>query len=148
MVRKILLGALLGYLIVGGANQDVAQAQAEKRQKLMQEQSAAAKAIKGAVEAKDYATVEAKAKDLMGSSDRIVGAFPAGSGTGKTKAKPEIWEKSADFTSQAKSLNKAATELAAAAKAGNDADVAVKVKAVGDVCGSCHKAFRAEKYAE
>ena len=109
MVRKILVGALFGYLMVGVANQDVAQAQAEKRQKLMQEQSAAvAKAIKGAVEAKDYATVEAKAKDLMGSSDRIVGAFPAGSGTGKTKAKPEIWEKSADFASQAKSLNKAA----------------------------------------
>ena len=69
----------------------------EKRQKLMQEQSAAAKAIKGAVEAKDYATVEAKAKDLMGSSEKIVGAFPAGSGTGKTKAKPEIWEKICRF---------------------------------------------------
>jgi cytochrome c556 len=148
MVRKILLGALFGYLAVGVATQDVAQAQAEKRQKLMQEQSAAAKAIKGAVEAKDYATVEAKAKDIMGTSDRIVAAFPAGSGTGKTKAKPEIWEKSADFANQAKSLNKAATELAAAAKAGNDADVAVKVKAMGDVCGSCHKQFRAEKYAE
>jgi cytochrome c556 len=33
-------------------------------------------------------------------------------------------------------------------KAGNDADLGVKVKALGDACGSCHKAFRAEKYAE
>ena len=148
MVQKILVGALFGYLVVGVATQDVAQAQAEKRQKLMQEQSAAAKAIKGAVEAKDYATVEAKAKDIMGTSDRIVAAFPAGSGTGKTKAKPEIWEKSADFASHAKNLNKAAGELAAAAKAGNDADIGVKMKAVGDTCGACHKAFRAEKYAE
>ena len=80
MVRKILVGALFGYLVVGVANQDVAQAQAEKRQKLMQEQSAANKAIKAAVEAKDYATVEAKAKDLMASSDGVVSAFPAGSG--------------------------------------------------------------------
>ena len=148
MVRKILLGALLGFLVIGVATQDVAQAQAEKRQKLMQGQSAANKAIKAAVEAKDYAAVEAKAKDLMGSSDGIVSAFPAGSGTGKTKAKPEIWEKSGDFASHAKNLNKAAGELAAAAKAGNDADIGVKMKAVGDTCGACHKAFRAEKYAE
>jgi cytochrome c556 len=84
----------------------------------------------------------------MGTSDSIVSAFPAGSGTGKTKAKPEIWEKSADFASHAKNLNKAATELAAAAKAKNDADIAVKMKAVGDTCSTCHKAYRAEKYAE
>ena len=31
-------------------------------------------------------------------------------------------------------------------KTGNDVDV--KFKALGDACGSCHKAFRAEKYAE
>jgi cytochrome c556 len=148
MVKKILAGALFSFLAIGPATQDVAQAQAEKRQQLMKSQSADVKAIKGAVEAKDYATVEAKAKDLMGTSDSIVGAFPAGSGTGKTKAKPEIWEKSADFASHAKNLKKAATELAAAAKAKNDPDIAVKMKAVGDTCGACHKAFRAEKYAE
>lgn len=148
MVRKLLVGALFGFLVVSVASQDVAQAQAEKRQKLMQGQSALNKAIKAAVEAKDYATVEAKAKDLMASSDGIVGAFPAGSGTGKTKAKPEIWDKAADFASGAKNLSKAAGELAAAAKAGNDADIGVKMKAVGDTCGACHKAFRAEKYAE
>ncbi len=148
MVRKLLVGALFGFLVVSVASQDVAQAQAEKRQKLMQGQSALNKAIKAAVEAKDYATVEAKAKDLMASSDGIVGAFPAGSGTGKTKAKPEIWDKAADFASGAKNLSKAAGELAAAAKAGNDADIGVKMKAIGDTYGACHKAFRAEKYAE
>ena len=59
------------------STQDVAQAHVnEKRQKLMKEQSAAAKAIKGAVEAKNYATVEAKAKDIMGTSDKIVARFP------------------------------------------------------------------------
>jgi cytochrome c556 len=38
--------------------------------------------------------------------------------------------------------------LAGAAKAGDDAAVTAKVKALGDVCSSCHKAFRAEKYSE
>ena len=114
----------------------------------MKSNSENAKAVKAAVEAKDYATVEAKARDIMGNSDKIVGFFPKGSETGKTKAKPEIWEKSEDFGKAAKNLGKAASELASAAKAGNDADVGVKVKALGDQCGACHKAFRAEKYAE
>lgn len=36
-------------------------------------------------------------------------------------------------------------ELADAAKA-KDPAIDVNVKALGDACGSCHKAFRAEKY--
>jgi cytochrome c556 len=118
----------------------------EKRQKLMKEQSADAKAIKGAVESKDYATIETKAKELMGSSEKIPDLFPKGSTKGKTKAKAEIWEKSDEFTKNAKNLNKAASELAAAAKAKDDAAVGEKVKAVSGACGTCHKAFRAEKY--
>jgi len=148
MVQKILAGALFGLLVVGVASQNSAQAQTDKRQSLMKEQSAAAKAIKGAVEAKDYATVEAKVKNNMATSEKIVSLFPAGSATGKTKATPAIWEKPDDFAKAAKNLNKAAGELASAAKAGNDADVGVKVKALGEACNSCHKQFRAEKYAE
>ena len=120
----------------------------EKRQSLMKSNSENAKAIKAAAEAKDNATIEAKAKDIMGNADKIVGLFPKGSTTGKTKAKPEIWGKSEDFSEAAKNLGKAASQLAATAKSGDDAAVGVKVKALGDACGSCHKAFRAEKYPE
>jgi cytochrome c556 len=120
----------------------------EKRQKAMKGNSADAKAIKAAVEKKDYATVELKAKDIMGTAEKIPGLFPKGSTAGKTKAKPEIWAKPDDFAKHAKNLTKAADELAGAAKAGDDAAVTAKVKALGDVCSSCHKAFRAEKYSE
>jgi cytochrome c556 len=148
MINKWLQGSLflaLALLIAAPvfAQQDVI----EKRQKLMKEQSAAAKAIKAAVEAKDYATIEVKAKEIVGTADKIVEAFPKGSTKGKTKAKDDIWAKPDEFANQAKSLKKAATELAEAAKA-KDPGIDVKVKAVGDVCGSCHKAFRAEKYSE
>ena len=146
MVGKILMGALVGFLALGVA--DRVFAQAEKRQSLMKNNSENNKAIKGAVEAKDYATVEAKAKDIMGNADKIVGLFPKGSETGKTKAKPEIWEKSEDFGKAAKNLSKAAGDLASAAKAGNADEVGVKVKAMGEACGACHKQFRAEKYGE
>jgi cytochrome c556 len=120
----------------------------EKRQKLMKGQGAAAKAIKGAVESKDYATVETKAKELMGSADAIVAAFPKGSTVGKTKATAVIWDKSEDFANNAKNLKNAASELADAAKAKNDDAVATKVKAVAAACDSCHKEFRAAKYSE
>jgi len=149
MVAKILAGALFVIITLAVSAQVFAQADVnEKRQAAMKGNSANAKAIKAAVEAKDYATVEAKAKDIMGTADKIVSLFPKGSTTGKTKAKAEIWDKSDDFAKAAKNLGKAAGDLAAAAKAGNDAEVGVKVKAMGDACGACHKAFRAEKYAE
>jgi cytochrome c556 len=149
MVQKLVLGALLGLVTVTFSTQAFAQADAiEKRQKAMKNNSADAKAIKAAVESKDYATIETKAKDIMGTAEKIPSLFPKGSTTGKTKAKAEIWEKNDDFVKHAKALGKSAGELAAAAKAGNDAEVGVKVKAMGDACGACHKAFRADKYSE
>ena len=150
MVRgKWILAAVFGSMVGMAASQVFAQADViEKRQQLMKGQSAAAKAIKGAVESKDYATVETKARDIMGSSAKIVDHFPKGSTTGKTKATAAIWEKSDDFGANAKNLNKAAAELAAAAKSGDAGAIDAKVKAVSGACGNCHKAFRAEKYSE
>ena len=149
MVKKFLAGALFSFVSLVVSAQAFAQADViEKRQDAMKGNSANAKAIKAAVESKDYATVEVKAKDIMGTADRIPSLFPKGSTAGKTKAKPEIWEKSDDFGKAAKNLGKAAGELAAAAKSGDDAAVGTKVKALGDACGACHKQFRAEKYAE
>jgi len=144
--KKYLLGGLALFAVLFFSAQVFAQP--EKRQALMKDNSAANKAIKGAVEAKDYATIEAKARDIMGNADKIVSLFPKGSDKGKTKATAAIWDKSDDFAKAAKNLSKAAGELASAAKAKDEAAVPVKVKAMGDTCGGCHKAFRAEKYAE
>ena len=150
MVRgKFLIAAVIGFITLLAASHVFAQADViEKRQAAMKANSADAKAIKAAVESKDYATIEVKAKDIMATSEKIPALFPKGSTTGKTKATDAIWEKSDDFAKAAKNLGKAASELAAAAKAKDDAEIGVKVKALGDACGSCHKAFRAEKYAE
>ena len=120
----------------------------EKRQKLMKSNSAAVKAIKGAVESKDYATIETKAKEIMGNAEKTPSVFPKGSTTGKTKAKPVIWEKSDEFAKNHKNLGKAAGELAAAAKSQDESAVGTKFKALGEVCSSCHKEFRADKYSE
>ena len=146
---KFIIAAVIGFMTLLVSSNVFAQADViEKRQQAMKNNSADAKAIKAAVESKDYATIETKAKDIMGTAEKIPSLFPKGSTTGKTKASAAIWEKSDDFAKNAKSLSKAASELAAAAKAKDDAEIGVKVKALGDACGACHKAFRAEKYAE
>ena len=144
--KKYLLGGLTLFAALLFSAQGFAQA--DKRQALMKNNSAATKAIKAAVAEKDYATIEAKARDIMGNADKILGFFPKGSDTGKTKAKAVIWEKFDEFSKNPAKLKTAASELAAAAKAKDDAAITAKVKALGDVCGGCHKAFRAEKYSE
>lgn len=149
MMRKFLTGALFGAAALALSTQAFAQADViEKRQKTMKSQSAAVKEIKAGVESKNYATVEAKAKDLMGTAEQLPGLFPKGSTTGKTKAKAEIWEKNDAFVKHAKALGKSASELGAAAKAHNDEEMGVKLKAIGETCNSCHKEFRADKYSE
>ena len=150
MVRgKFFIATVIAFMALLVSSQVFAQAEViEKRQDAMKGNSANAKAIKAAIESKDYATIETKAKDIMGTAEKIPSLFPKDSTKGKTKAKAEIWEKPDDFAKAAKNLGKAASELAAAAKAKDDAEIGVKVKALGDACGSCHKAFRAEKYPE
>ena len=148
-MQKTIITALFILLTASVSSQVLAQDDViEKRQKAMKGNSADVKAIKGAVESKDYATIETKAKDIMGTADKIPSLFPKGSTAGKTKATPAIWEKSDEFAKSAKNLSKASGELASAAKSQDDAAVAEKFKAVGEACSSCHKAFRAEKYPE
>ncbi len=148
-MQKIIITGLFILLTASVSSQVLAQEEViEKRQKAMKGNSADVKAIKGAVESKDYATVETKAKDIMGTADKIPSLFPKGSDKGKTKATAAIWEKSDEFAKQAKNLSKASGELASAAKSKDDAAVAAKFKAVGEVCSSCHKEFRADKYPE
>jgi cytochrome c556 len=149
MVRNMLMAAMFVFFTLAVSSPVWAQANVnEKRQQAMKNMSAANKAIKAAVESKDYATIEAKAKEISGTADKIVSLFPKGSTTGKTKATAAIWEKTDDFAKSAKNLGKASSELAAAAKNHDDAAIGVKFKAVGESCASCHKPFRAEKYAD
>src|SRR3970040_2942322 len=92
--HKFLWAGLIATLSLFISSQLFAQADVlEKRQKFMKGNSAATKAIKGAAESKDYATIETKAKELMGNAEKITDLFPKGSTAGKTKAKAEIWDK-------------------------------------------------------
>jgi cytochrome c556 len=119
-----------------------------KRKNIMGVNSKDVKAIEGAAKEKDFATVQLKAKEIMGGLDAAASLFPAGSDTGKTRAHPDIWTKPDEFKSRLLNARKVAEALSKAAEAKNEAEVNTKVKELGGVragaCGECHKVFRAD----
>jgi cytochrome c556 len=124
----------------------------EKRKTLMKANNAAVKAIGKAAEEKDYATVEVKAKEIMGAMDKVSDLFPKGSMSDKSRGHPDIWVKTDEFKKNATKVKQTAEALSKAAAAKNDAEVNVQVKALGNVregaCGNCHQTFRADVRAE
>ena len=71
-------------------------------------------------------------------------AFVEGSGTGDTKAKPEIWTDNAKFKAASEKMQAAMSNLAAAAKGGNLDAIKAAVGPVGGACKACHDDFRKE----
>jgi cytochrome c556 len=114
------------------------------RQKVMKDQGAAMRAIGAAVKAGQTQAVAAEAEKLVATSRQIPALFPEGSVDPATsRAKPEIWQKWADFEGIAKTLQSKATQLAATAKSGNAAATSTAVADLGKTtCGACHNAFR------
>jgi len=87
---------------------------------------------------KSLAVIEKSAKD-MGTW------FPKGTGpeAGKTRALPEVWSKSAEFSAAQKQFAEKVAPLAAAIKAKNAEGVGAAFKDVGGACKNCHETFRA-----
>ena len=86
-----------------------------------------------------------KAEALVQLSKGVLVNFPEGSGGGKSRAKAAIWDNWPQFEKKAAAFQAATPGLVAAAKSGDAAKIKGAVGAVGQVCGSCHKAFRAPK---
>ena len=148
MIGKLITGALFGAAALALSTQAFAQDDViEKRKALMKTSNEiVSKSLKTAVEEKDYATIELKAKDIMGNMDKAESFFPKGSVSDKSRAHPDIWEKSDQFKKGFVSVRKAAEGLSKAAAAKNEAEVNVKVKELGNpregACGECHKVVR------
>lgn len=117
-----------------------------KRKTIMSTNSKDAKAIENAAKEKDYATIEAKAKEIVQGLDKAASLFPKGSTSEKSRAHPDIWVKTDEFKNRLANARKAAEDLSKAAAAKNEAEVNIKVKELGNTregaCGECHKMFR------
>jgi cytochrome c556 len=98
-------------------------------------------------DAPDSARMAAAAQFISLHAEEIPHWFPAGSGKEagiETDALPYIWKDRAKFDSIANQLVPESKRLVDVI-AGNDIDTTrAQVKVVGDVCGACHKSFRAD----
>ena len=146
MTKKLALAAAMVLAVAGSASAQSGPNLIEIRQVGMALQTGDFGGINAVVTLKgDVKPLEARAKAIARWAALIPSLFPAGTQTGNnTKALPEIWSDSAGFQKAAMALGAAATELADAAKSGDADAVAVKIKAVGEACGACHKAYRAK----
>jgi cytochrome c556 len=147
--RTVLLAVLVALSMLSTSSSDLfAQEDViEKRKALMKANNEAiSKSIKKAVEEKDYATIELKAKDIMQGLQKAESLFPKGSISEKSRAHPDIWEKPDQFKKDFAKAIKSAEALSKAAGTKNEADVTVKVKELGNpkegACGECHNTFR------
>ena len=116
----------------------------EKRKALMKEQGATWRAVQDKAKAGQIAAIAPDAEKLAATSKQISALFPEGSGDpAKSAAKPEIWQKRAEFDAAAKNMEALSVKLAAAAKANDTAATQALVKDYGRLaCGTCHQPFR------
>lgn len=158
---KSLVFVAAGIAFVATTQVEVASADPVKtRRAVMKELSGHAKAIgkfvKGHKNAKKEAKLgkagdmELRALAMAGLGKRMVTLFPKGTSMtdmpGKTRAKPAIWSKSADFRKAAKVLVSWSQDVEKAAATGDKAKIAAAMKGFGKTaCGTCHKSFRGPK---
>jgi len=116
----------------------------DARQKLMKEQGKAWKDIQDKTKTGQIAAIVPDAEKLASTSKQIPGLFPEGSlNPDKSAAKPDIWQKRADFDAAAKNLETWSVKLRDAAKANDTEQTQAIVKDFGrQACGTCHQPFR------
>jgi len=94
----------------------------------------------------------AAVRGAAGSLDKLAGQsshwFPKGTGpeVGKTGAKPEIWQKPADFTARLRDFQGAAKLLNAAAASGDANAIKARYGDLGKTCKACHDTYRMDMH--
>lgn len=121
----------------------------EQREKLMESNDKALKAIRVAAKEMDYATLQVKAKEIMENMGKVLDLFPKDSVSEKSNAHPNIWVRWDEFSKHPAKVNEAAEGLAKAAAAKDDAQIQAQVNAIGGLgsgaCGGCHLSFNKKR---
>jgi cytochrome c556 len=143
----LVVGSLAAGLIAGCASGDKKMAGSgdviADRQALMKRQGQAMTDINAKLRAGNVEAVAADAEVLATTAKQIPALFPPGSTSPKSRAKPEIWQKRAEFDGYAKNLEEQAKKVAALARAKDQAPTQAAVTEMGrTTCGACHNAFR------
>lgn len=118
----------------------------KQRSDAMKQNGGNMKKLGAAVKAGDNVAAAAAAAAINAVASQIPALYPKGSGTGETRAKPEIWQNFADFRAKANALESASAKVVADANGGNlGSDPKAVLGSIGKTCAACHKAYRAPK---
>ena len=90
----------------------------------------------------DAAVVKTNATTIADHLKMAAGLFPAGSGGGKSLAKPEVWTDAAGFDKAMKDAHAAAVALQSVA---DEAAYRPALGALGATCKGCHDKYRIPK---
>lgn len=87
------------------------------------------------------------AKDFTAVTElNLMRGFAPGTEKGTTRAKPEIWENTADFESKLEDMRVAARALEAAVNSGDREQVGKAVGDAGGTCKACHDDYKSKDY--
>jgi cytochrome c556 len=115
----------------------------EARQKLMKAHGDNWKNTQDSAKAGNWAGVATNADAMANNAKQMVALFPEASMTEKSKAKPDIWQKKAEFDAAAKKMETESVKLAGTARSGNAQATNDMLKDFGrNTCGNCHTPFR------
>ena len=138
--------AVAAVVATGAVGTETALAVLE-RVDAMDQLAVAMKEVQGLINSKDgLVAIQTEAEGMRKIGESLPDLFPDGSGTGKTNAKPEIWERWAEFNLKARNLAEAAEALGQRAAAMDSPGVSEQYRALDRVCTDCHDAFRRPKH--
>lgn len=139
--RSVVSLALAGTLLGAGALAVAADAYMERHMAMESLQDAMTPLVAIAKKEApfDAAKVKASATTIADHLKKASTLFPAGSGGGESRAKPEIWTDAAGFD---KSLKDAVAAAVALQSVTDEAAFGPAFRAVGTSCKGCHDKFR------
>jgi cytochrome c556 len=142
----IVIGGLAIGIAAGCASKSMSKGSGDvvaDRQRLMKSMGANWMDLQAKAKAGNVEGVAVNAETMALYSQEIPALFPEGSGTDKSKAKPDVWQKFPEFEAAAKNLGTQAEKLRDAARAKNEQLTQDIVKDFGrNACGTCHTPFR------
>jgi len=145
-IPKQAVASLVVVLSVGGAAALVIAADAYQDRHMAMEGVQDAMKTLGAIAKKqapfDAAVVKTNATTIAENLKEASSLFPAGSGGGESRAKPEIWTDPADFEKGMKDAQAAAIALQSVS---DEAAYGPALGALGSTCKSCHDKYRLPK---
>jgi cytochrome c556 len=141
MKAWIVAGVAIASLGTAGAA--FAQDVIAQRREGMRMEARQMEAIKSVLDARgDTRPLVERADTIAGFYRNLQELYPAGSGTGATRALPTIWSDAAGFEAARTTILGALATMRSAAASGDVAATTAAFNQVGSACAACHRAYR------